>query len=107
MHVGLALEFKQMKILADGFAQAAVQHDSWYTEVFRKAEAFASEAPSPALSLSEALDECRADRVINTCSSVDYQRQSEGEGKNRAFVISSISAARMPYRFLPHAWYKL
>ena len=87
MHVGLALEFKQMKILAEGFAQAAVHHDYWYTEFFHKAEALAKEASSPALSLSEALDECRADPVISTCSSVDYQRQFEGEGKNRAFVM--------------------
>lgn len=87
MHVGLALEFNQMKILAEGFAQACVHHDYWYTEFLHKAEADAKRALYPALSLSEAIDEARADPVIRGCSSVDYQRQFEGEGKDRKFVM--------------------
>ena len=87
MHVGLALEFKQMKILAEGLAQACVHHDYWYTEFLHKAEADAKQALYPALSLSEAIDSARADPVIRGCSSVDYQRQFEGEGKDRKFVM--------------------
>ncbi|KAK3172078.1 hypothetical protein OEA41_004163 [Lepraria neglecta] len=64
MHVGLALEFAQMKILAEGFAQACVHHDYWYTEFLHKAEADAKQALYPALPLSEAIDEARADPFV-------------------------------------------
>lgn len=90
MHVGLALEFKQMKILAEGFAQACVHHDYWYTEFLHKAERDAKhleDAGHPAISLSAAIDAARADPVIRSCSSVDYQRQFEGEGADRKFVM--------------------
>lgn len=87
MHVGLALEFKQMKILAEGFAQACVHHDYWYTDFLHKAEADAKQALHSVLSLSEAIDVARADPTIRNCSSVDYQRQFESDGAVPKFVM--------------------
>ncbi|KAL9130125.1 MAG: hypothetical protein Q9217_001599 [Psora testacea] len=87
MHVGLALEFKQLKVLAEGFAQACVHHDYWYTEFLHKAEIDAAQAKAPALPLSACVDLARANPVIVNCSSVDYQRQFEGEGSQKKFVM--------------------
>ena len=56
MHVGLALEFKQLKVLAEGFAQACVHHDYWYTEFLHKAEKDAAASKEPALSLSDCME---------------------------------------------------
>lgn len=79
MHVGIALEFKQMAIMAEGFAQAAVHHDYWYTDWMNRIDTDAKCAEEPALSLSDCLDLCRTDDVIRNCSSLDFQRQFEGD----------------------------
>lgn len=78
MHVGIALEFNQMAILAEGFAQAAVHHDYWYTDWMNKADKDAKRAVESALPLSDCLDLCRADSAIRNSSSIDFQHQFEG-----------------------------
>ena len=56
MHVGLGLEFKQLKVVAEGFAQACVHHDYWYTEFLHKAEKDAAASKERALSLSDCFE---------------------------------------------------
>ena len=87
MHVGLGLEFKQMKILAEGFAQACVHHDYWYTEFLSKAEKDAATTALSRMELSECADAARADPIIRNSSNIEFQRQFEGEGKTRKFVM--------------------
>lgn len=67
-----------MSIMAEGFAQAAVHHDYWYTDWMNRVDTDAKWAKEPALSLSDCLDLCRAHDVIRNCSSIDFQQQSEG-----------------------------
>ena len=83
MHVGIALEFRQPSIMAEGFAQAAIHHDYWYTSFLHEAEAEAQKALEPPLPLSGCIDACLVDPVIRNCSSIDYQRQFE----NGKFVL--------------------
>lgn len=79
MHVGIALEFNQMAILAEGLAQAAVHHDYWYTDWMNKVDRDAKRTEESALPLSDCLDLCRADDIIRNSSSIDFQRQFEGD----------------------------
>ena len=78
MHFGMALEFKQPKILAESLAQSCVHHDYWYHDFMRKTEKVGAspEAESP-LPLSDCVDLCRADPVVRRCSSVDYHQTFE------------------------------
>ncbi|EED16359.1 conserved hypothetical protein [Talaromyces stipitatus ATCC 10500] len=76
IHIGMALEFDQPRLLAEGFAQAAVHHDWWYTLYLQSAEALAAKAEEPAVPLSDCVDLCRADEKIRTCSSADYHTQT-------------------------------
>jgi hypothetical protein len=75
IHVGLALEFKQPALLAEGLAQAAVHHDMWYTEYLKEAEAEAKKATESPMHLADLIDACRAVDAIRTSSSIKYQRQ--------------------------------
>lgn len=87
MHVGMGLEYKQPKILAEGFAQAVVHHDYWYTDFLHQAEDLAKKGEESALSMVECVDLAAQHPIIKTCSSYDYQRQFEGEGEKKAFVM--------------------
>ncbi|KAL1963685.1 hypothetical protein VTN77DRAFT_7889 [Rasamsonia byssochlamydoides] len=75
IHIGMALEFKQARLLAEGFAQACVHHDWWYTEYLTSAEELAKKAEEPALPLSSCVDLARADDVIRNCSTLYYHTQ--------------------------------
>lgn len=96
MHVGLGLEFKQMPILAEGLAEAAVHHDWWYTEFLTASAAEAEKALESRHSVIECFDEALKDPVITSCSSWDYCKQyqppSEEYPEGRWFVT------REPYR---------
>jgi hypothetical protein len=83
MHVGIALEFKTPALMAEGFAQAAVHHDWWYTEFLNRVDADAKRQEESALSLSGCVEECLKDPVVVHCSSIDYQQQFE----NGKFVL--------------------
>lgn len=48
MHIGLGLEFKQTPILAEGLAEAAVHHDSYYTDYIAACASEAQKALEPA-----------------------------------------------------------
>ena len=87
MHVGMGLEYKQPKILAEGFAQAVVHHDYWYTDFLHQAEDLGKKGEQSALSMVECVDLAAQHPVIKTCSTYDYQRQFEGEGEKRSFVM--------------------
>ena len=76
IHIGLAFEFKQPLLLAEGLAQSAVHHDWWYTEYLSKAEALAAEAKEPALPLATLIDMMREDPKLNSCSSLEYHTQT-------------------------------
>ncbi|KAI1501372.1 hypothetical protein F5X99DRAFT_383024 [Biscogniauxia marginata] len=76
IHIGLAFEFRQPLLLAEGLAQAAVHHDWWYTEYLRAAEALAAEAKEPPLPLADLIDMERADPKISTCSSLEFHTQT-------------------------------
>ncbi|KAH8821288.1 hypothetical protein F5884DRAFT_82511 [Xylogone sp. PMI_703] len=76
IHINLALEFKQAKMLAEGLAQACVHHDWWYTEYLQAAEAKAAKWEEPALPLSACINLCREDDALRNCSSVDYHLQA-------------------------------
>ena len=76
IHIGLALEFKQPLLLAEGLAQAVVHHDGWYTEYLSAAEAAAREARESPLPLADIIDMERKDPKISTASSLDYHRQT-------------------------------
>ena len=78
MHIGMALEFKQPKILAEGLAQSCVHHDYWYNEFISATERVgASPEAESALPLSDCVDLCRADPVVRRSSSVDYHQTFE------------------------------
>lgn len=76
IHIGLALEFRQPRLLAEGLAQAAVHHDTWYAEYLSAAEAEAKEAKEPALPLATLVDMVRRDPKISTASSWSFQTQT-------------------------------
>lgn len=76
IHIGLALEFRQPLLLAEGLAQAAVHHDWWYTEYFNAAESLAREAKETPLPLADLIDMARLDPKISTCSSLEFHTQS-------------------------------
>ena len=76
IHIGLALEFKQPKLLAEGLAQSAVHHDWWYTEFLGAAEALAAEARETPLPLATLMDMMREDPKISTASSLEYHTQT-------------------------------
>jgi hypothetical protein len=76
IHIGLAFEFKQPLLLAEGLAQAAVHHDSWYNAYLCAAEKLAAEAKEPPLPLADLFDMERADPKISTASSLDYHLQT-------------------------------
>lgn len=78
MHVGLALEFEQLPLIAEGFAQAAVHHDYWYTDFFKHSEVAAKTSTLPALSLSGCVDLAYQDVTIRNCSKWTYCNQFEG-----------------------------
>lgn len=75
MYVGMALEFKQLPLLAEGLAQAAVHHDMYYPEFLRVAEAYARIDNGEPIALSNCVDECLRNSVITTCSTVDVHFQ--------------------------------
>lgn len=83
MHVGIALEFKIFAIMAEGFAQAAVHHDYWYTDFLNRVDADAKNKAESALPLSGCVEECMKDPVVAHCSSIEYQQQFE----NGKFVL--------------------
>ena len=87
MHVGMGLEYKQPKILAEGFAQAVVHHDYWYTDFLHQAEDLGKKGEESALSMVECVDLAAQHPIIKNCSTYDYQRQFEGEGEKRTFVM--------------------
>lgn len=74
--MGLALEFKQPLLLAEGLAQGAVHHDWWYIEFLGTAEKLAHKAEEPALPLAELIDMMRADPKLSTASSLEYHTQT-------------------------------
>lgn len=76
IHIGLALEFKQPLLLAEGLAQAAVHHDWWYTDYLNAAEALAAETKEPPLPLADLMDMERQDPKISTCSSLEFHTQT-------------------------------
>lgn len=76
IHIGLAFEFRQPLLLAEGLAQAAVHHDWWYTEYLSAAEAMAAEAKEPSLPLATIIDMEREDPKISTASSYEYHIQT-------------------------------
>jgi len=76
IHIGLALEFRQPLLLAEGLAQAAVHHDEWYIDYLSAAEAAASDAKEPSLPLATLVDMVRQDPKISTASSLDYHLQT-------------------------------
>ncbi|KAK3360973.1 hypothetical protein B0T24DRAFT_539940 [Lasiosphaeria ovina] len=76
IHIGLAVEFRQPRLLAEGLAQAAVHHDGWYTEYLTTAEAAAKEAKESPLPLSTLVDMARQDPKISTASSWTFQTQT-------------------------------
>lgn len=71
----MALEFKQARLLAEGFAQAAVHHDWWYTEYLTQTEELAKKEEEPALPLSDLIDLARRDDAIRNCSTLYYHLQ--------------------------------
>ena len=76
IHIGLALEFKQPLLLAEGLAQSCVHHDWWYSEFLSKAEALADKAEEPALPLATLIDMMREDPKLSTASSLEYHTQT-------------------------------
>ena len=76
IHIGLALEFQQPLLLAEGLAQSAVHHDWWYTDYFNAAESLAAEAKEPPLPLADLIDLERQDPKISTCSSLEFHTQT-------------------------------
>ncbi len=75
IHINMALEFQQAKMLAEGFAQACVHHDWWYTEYLTQAEIQAAKQEETALPLSSCINLIREDDVLRTCSAADYHTQ--------------------------------
>lgn len=75
IHIGMALEFKQARLLAEGFAQAAVHHDGWYTDYLTQTEELAKKKEEPALPLSDLIDLARQDVAIRNCSTLYYHLQ--------------------------------
>ncbi|OQD63897.1 hypothetical protein PENPOL_c008G00514 [Penicillium polonicum] len=75
IHIGMALEFKQARLLAEGFAQACVHHDWWYTDYLTSAEKLSKQQVEPALPLSTCVDMARSNEKIRTCSSAYYHLQ--------------------------------
>lgn len=96
MHIGLGIEFKQMPILAEGLAEAAVHHDTYYTQYIAACASEAQKALENPQSLIACFEESLLDPKITTCSSYDYCRQyqppSEEFPEGRWFVT------REPYR---------
>ncbi|KAJ5124900.1 uncharacterized protein N7515_008725 [Penicillium bovifimosum] len=76
IHIGMAMEFKQARLLAEGFAQACVHHDWWYTQYLTGAEKLSKEQVEPALPLSACVDLARATEKIRNCSSPYYHMQT-------------------------------
>lgn len=76
IHIGLAFEFKQPLLLAEGLAQSAVHHDWWYTKFLFEAEGLAAETKETPLPLSTLIDMMREDPKISTASSLDYHTQT-------------------------------
>ncbi|ROV93897.1 hypothetical protein VPNG_09526 [Cytospora leucostoma] len=76
IHMGLALEFKQPLLLAEGLAQSAVHHDWWYIEFLTNAENLARKAEEPALPLATLIDMMREDPKLSTASSLEYHTQT-------------------------------
>lgn len=75
IHIGMALEFKQARLLAEGFAQACVHHDWWYTDYLTEAEKLSKRQVEPPLPLSACVDLARANEKIRNCSSPYYHMQ--------------------------------
>jgi hypothetical protein len=71
----MALEFKQARLLAEGFAQACVHHDWWYTDYLTGAEKLSKRQVEPPLPLSACVDLARANEKIRNCSSPYYHMQ--------------------------------
>ena len=76
IHIGLALEFQQPLLLAEGLAQAAVHHDMWYKEYLSEAEALGAKAEESPLPLSSIIDMEHADPVISKASSIYFHTQT-------------------------------
>lgn len=76
IHIGLAFEFRQPLLLAEGLAQAAVHHDWWYTDYLSAVEALAAEAKESPLPLADLFDMERKDPNISTASSYSYHSQT-------------------------------
>ncbi|KAL9081761.1 MAG: hypothetical protein Q9159_007052 [Coniocarpon cinnabarinum] len=76
IHIGLALEFRQPLLLAEGLAQAAVHHDMWYAEYLSAAAEEAVKAEEAPLPLSTIVDLVQADPVIKNSSSLYFHTQT-------------------------------
>jgi hypothetical protein len=96
MHIGLGLEYKQLPILAEGLAEAAVHHDWWYTKFIDTANSEALKSCEPRQSIVEIFDQCMKDGIITSCVDWDYSNQYEAPSadypEGRWFV------SREPYR---------
>ena len=79
MYVGMALEFKQMPLLAEGLAQAAVHKDMYYTDFLRVAEVYGQLGEESPLALSDCVRACLQDPVITSCSTVEVHYQFDPE----------------------------
>lgn len=75
IHIGLAFEFQQPLLLAEGLAHAAVHHDWWYTDYLSAAEEAASRAEETPMALDDIIDAERADPKISTASAYEYHSQ--------------------------------
>ncbi|KAI4254109.1 MAG: hypothetical protein LQ352_003276, partial [Teloschistes flavicans] len=96
MHIGLGLEFKQLFVLAEGLAEAAVHHDQYYTDYIEACSAEASKRDGPKQSLISCFKDALLDDKITNCSSFDYCRQYEAPSEQ--FPEGRWFVKREPYR---------
>lgn len=81
MYVGMGLEYKQLPLVAEGLAQAAVHDDMYYNDFLFATERLAGKAIEPALPLSELLHECQNYPSILSCSGPEYHHQLQPNGQ--------------------------
>ncbi|KAL8693637.1 MAG: hypothetical protein Q9224_003714 [Gallowayella concinna] len=96
MHIGLGLEFKQLPILAEGLAEAAVHNDQYYTDYIDACNAEARKEIGPKQSMISCFEDALLDDKITNCSSFDYCRQYEAPSEQ--FPEGRWFVRREPYR---------
>lgn len=95
MYVGMGLEFKQLPLVAEGFAEAIAHKDMYYNDFLGAAEKEAHRQSESVLSLAECAEECQKDPVISTCSDVDVHFQvEEGSWKVEKEMIRDYVCGR-------------